>query len=433
MYQTSDNYKSKIYKPSTRHLLKIFINDVEIDKKYILDCKFSQQLFSNDEFSLGAVTAQAVDLKLYQSVLPKDIHKIYIESGIIGETVPIGFFNVDEISKEDDYTVTLKLIDDMIKFEFNYDGSKLNYPCTLLSVLQDIGKKAGVELGVTTFLNANKKVAVYDNTISGRTYISYIAEQAGGFACIGRDGKLYIKTIGENIAELPLKYFQNFSWGEKITISRIKYEDGLQLFEKGNKTGNTIYVSQENMYIVDQEQINNIYNELNGLEVYSFEGNSIIDPALDIGDILFIDNKYVIYQGSSQYVGKFKASITSKIQCKAKEETTSRTTSQKIVNRRVQSQIDEAEGKIIQLTQETAEHEEKLTKVEQDIEGVKQSVLNKAEYKRNIKGMTQIYLNNAEETNILKLHVQGNKTYLNYLFPSTRIFPSANLKPNQKK
>lgn len=54
----------------------------------------------------------------------------------------------------------------------------------------------------------DKQIEVYDNTVSARTYLSYIAEQAGGFACIGRDGKLYIKTIGESTADLPLKYFQ---------------------------------------------------------------------------------------------------------------------------------------------------------------------------------------------------------------------------------
>ena len=77
----------------------------------------------------------------------------------------------------------------------------------------------------------DKEISVYDNTISARTYISYIAEQAGGFASIGRDGKLYIKTIGENTIELKAKNFQNFTWGEKTKISRIKYEDGIQLFE----------------------------------------------------------------------------------------------------------------------------------------------------------------------------------------------------------
>lgn len=152
MYQTSDDYKSKIYEASTKHLLKVFINDIEIDKKYILDCKPSQQLFSNDEFSLGSVTSQAIDLKLYKDAVPETINTIYIESGIAGEEVPIGYFNVDDISKDDDYIITLKLLDNMIKFEFNYDGSTLTYPCSILTVLQDICSKAGVELRFYFFL-----------------------------------------------------------------------------------------------------------------------------------------------------------------------------------------------------------------------------------------------------------------------------------------
>ena len=146
MYQISDDYKSKIYESSTRHLLKIFINDIEIDKKYILECKPSFPLFSNEEFVLGSVVSIGVELKLYKTVVPEVINSIYITSGIEGEEIPIGYFNVDEISKDDDYTVTLKLLDNMIKFEFNYDGSKLTYPCTIMKVLQDICLKAGVEL-----------------------------------------------------------------------------------------------------------------------------------------------------------------------------------------------------------------------------------------------------------------------------------------------
>lgn len=198
----------------------------------------------------------------------------------------------------------------------------------------------------------NKEISVYDNSISARTYLSYIAEQAGGIAIIGRDGKLYIKTFGESIVELPLNRFKDFKWGEKFKITRVYYEDGIQRFEQGNTTENTVYISQDNMYIVDQEQIDNIYNKVKDLEVYSFEGTTIIDPAIDVGDILSIDGKEVIYQGSSEYSGHFIASISSKIQCKAKEETT-RTTSQTAINRRVQSQINQAEGKITLLSQTT--------------------------------------------------------------------------------
>lgn len=273
---------------------------------------------------------------------------------------------------------------------------------------------------------------MYDNTVSARTYLSYIAEQAGGIAVIGRDRKLYIKTIGESSVTLSLKLFKTFKWGEKFKITRVRYDDGIQLFEKGDTTGNTVYISQDNMYIVDQEQIDNIYNALKDLEFYSFEGESIIDPALDTGDIVVIDGKNVIYQGSMQFSGRWIASIESKIQCKSKEETTTRTPSQKIINRRVQSSINQIDGKIIQLAEQTTEHETKLTKQEQDINSIKQKVENTAEYKREKSGITEIHIEDAGQADILRLEVQGNKTYEANMFPRANLFPRAGLQPNPR-
>lgn len=278
----------------------------------------------------------------------------------------------------------------------------------------------------------NKEIAVYDNTVSARIYLSYIAEQAGGIAVIGRDGKLYIKRIGESSVTLPLKLFKTFKWGEKFKITRVRYDDGTQLFEKGDTTGNTVYISQDNMYIVDQEQIDNIYNALKDLEFYSFEGESIIDPALDTGDIVVIDGKNVIYQGSMQFSGRWIANIESKIQCKAKEETTTRTPSQKIINRRVQSSINQIEGKITQLAEQTTEHETKLTQQEQDINGIKTKVENTAQYKRESDGVSEVHIVDAGQANILKLEVQGNKTYEANLFPRANLYPRAGLQVNQK-
>lgn len=258
----------------------------------------------------------------------------------------------------------------------------------------------------------NKEIAVYDNRVTAREYISYIAESAGGFACIGRDGKLYIKKIGETTATLPLKYFQDFKWGEKIKITRVSYEDGIQSFKQGDTTGNTIHISQDNMFIVDQGQIDNIYAQINGLEVYSFEGNSIIDPALDIGDLLLIDNKKVIYQGSASFGGKWKASIKSNIQCKAREETTIKKPSQKTINRRVQSQINQAEGKIAILAEEQGEIKEQIVK----------SV-------ENIEGMQTITLPNCVEGNLLEFYIYGHNTDFNMLVPNNDLYPSDDLFP----
>lgn len=207
MYNTTDFYKSKIY--NVNHFLKVYVNDVEIESKYILDCRPSSTLFTNGEIELGSTPSQTIELKLYKSVVPATINKVEIKSGITGEIVPLGVYNVDKAPTSDDYTVTLSLADNMIKFEFNYDGSKLvndsDGKVKIIRVLQDICSKANVELGSTSFLNMNKVISVYDNTVSARTYLSYIAEQAGGFAFIGRDGKLYIKSfkyaLGKKIGE----------------------------------------------------------------------------------------------------------------------------------------------------------------------------------------------------------------------------------------
>ena len=263
----------------------------------------------------------------------------------------------------------------MIKFEFNYDGRELitKGEATLLEVAQDICNKAGVELGSTSFLNSDKKVSVYDNTVTAREYISYISESAGGFACIDREGKLCFKKFYQDETEIPLEMFGEYKWGEEFKISKVSYEDGKRDFKFGSDARNNLWINQENMYIVDAEQVQNIFNEVNGLTVTTFEGKTLIDPATDIGDKLIIDGKSVVYEG------RFIAQISSKIQIKQKEETTVKKESQKVVNRRVQSRIDQAEGKIQQLIEETSEQEQKLTQTIQDIDGFTQKVYTKDE------------------------------------------------------
>lgn len=272
----------------------------------------------------------------------------------------------------------------MIKFEFNYDGSELisKGEATLLQVAQDICNKAGVELGSTSFLNSDKKVSVYDNTVTARKYISYIAESAGCFACIDRKGKLCFREFGQDETEISLEMFGEYKWGEEFKISKVSYEDGVRSFKFGDDTRNNLWINQENMYIVDEDQVQKIYNKIKDLTVNTFEGKVIIDPAIDIGDKIVINGKNVIYQGEMSLEGRFIAQISSKIQIKQKEETTVKKESQKVVNRRVQSRIDQAEGKIEQLVEETTENSKKITKHEQDINGITQSV---SEVKTEIK------------------------------------------------
>ncbi len=409
MYETSKKWKQNIYENPVC-AMNIYIDDELINPDYILDFKKGGNAFE-EEFCLGGTPSQYIEMKLYKDKMPKTLSKIRVEYGILinhaltvaevnamlvgtlngisvkslssnnssFEMIPIGIYNVDDYTDNDDNTITIKALDNMIKFEFNYNGKELidkKNEATLLEVAQDICNKAGVELGSTSFLNSDKKVSVYDNTVTAREYISYIAESAGCFACIDREGKLCFREYGQDETEIPLEMFGEYKWGEEFKISKLSYEDGLRSFKFGDDTRNNLWINQENMYIVDEEQVQKIYNKIKGLTVNTFEGKTVIDPAIDIGDKIVVDGRNIIYQGEMSLEGRFIAQISSKIQIKQKEETTVKKESQKVTNRRVQSRIDQAEGKIEQLVEEVGDRSEKKTSITQDVDGITQSVSN---------------------------------------------------------
>lgn len=253
---------------------------------------------------------------------------------------------------------------------------------TLSEIAEDICEKKGLELETSSFLNSDKKIYVYDNEIKAREYMSYIAEKAGGFCCASRIGKIQIKKLGEDEEKIPQRLFKTYKWGEQHQISRVAYENGTESFKVGDETKDTLWLRQENLFISEEDDIQKIYDSIKDLDFYSFEGTTIINPAIDIGDIINIDGKKVIYQGEMTLNKRFIADIKSKIAIKQKQETTVKKESQKVVNRRVQSRIDQAEGKIEQLVEETSENSKKITKHEQDINGITQSV---SEVKTEIK------------------------------------------------
>lgn len=447
MYETSKQWKQNIYENPVC-VMNIYIDDVLVNPDYILDFKKGGNAFE-EEFCLGGTPSQYVEMKLYKDKMPESLKKIRVEYGILinhaltvaevnamlvgtlngipvkslssndssFEMIPIGIYNVDDYTDNDDNTITIKALDNMIKFEFNYDGSELisKGEATLLEVAQDICKKAGVELNSTLFLNSDKKVAVYDNTVTAREYISYIAESAGGFACIDRKGRLCFRKFYQDETEIPLEMFGEYKWGEEFKISKVSYEDGIRSFKFGDDTRNNLWINQGNMYIVDEDQVQKIYNEIKDLTANTFEGKTVIDPAIDIGDKMVVNGKSVIYQGEMSLEGKFIAQISSKIQIKQKEETTVKKESQKVVNRKVQSRIDQAEGKIEQLVEETSEQSQKLTKVEQTVDSISQKVSDIEDLTRTAEEIKTVTLENCIEGNLLELHIYGNNTVFDYI------------------
>ncbi|MCI8276361.1 MAG: tail fiber domain-containing protein, partial [Clostridia bacterium] len=242
-------------------------------------------------------------------------------------------------------------------------------------------------------------------------------------------GKLYFKKIGESTSALNKKFFKSMKYGEKFKISRIAYEDGIQDFKQGSVENSTVWINQENMYITSQNQIDDIYDYYNEFEIYSFEGTSIIDPAVDVGDIIKINDKKIIYQGELSFAGKFIADIKSTIKSKSKQETSTKKKSEKLKIKRLESKIDQVEGNVTILSNEVTKNEEKLSEIKLDLDKINLKVEDIADLTNTVRGITKIKLEKCMEGDLISLHIYGNNTVFDRLYPSENLYPSNMLYP----
>lgn len=86
--------------------------------------------------------------------------------------------------------------------------------------------------------------------------------------------------------------------------------------------------------------------------------------------------------------------------------------------------VDRIEG----LANVISDYEKRIAEITLSLEGIKQSVENKIEFKRKQCGTNQLILEDCREDDLYRFSVCGVKEYNNYLFPrrrpiSRRFFP----------
>lgn len=322
----------------------------------------------------------------------------------------------------------------MIKFNTLYKDN-MTYPCKLSELYISLCKQVGLEAGNTNFINNNYMVLgnPFTNNEDCRTVLSNIAQLAGGFAKIGRDNKVYIKSLKNisnlltvkyvnamTVKELNLtmvkalseeknnadekidgnNYFDDFEkneqWGELnslvVSLSSIDGEN-TTVQDKDNikENGLTEITIQDNSFLINQEErektIVPIWNSLKGIKYLPFKTQYYGYPYIDSGDMIYIqdtkDNGYISYVFNHTF--KFNGSFSGNINTPAMTKTQTaykNTLDIKTKFKMAERSIDKINGKIQDLVEETTENSEKITKHEQDINGITQSV---SEVKTEIK------------------------------------------------
>lgn len=243
----SENYRTTVYGGERIYSCSLSINNTPISSSQIKQINISRPIIdkTKDSYYIGTFIADKVEITFKNTqnlnIASGDEVSLNIALKVNGtdEWVNQGIFIIDDLGENYQKSNKITCYDYSIKFEpavntpiedvFNHNVDADTYSITLENLLIWLCNHYGVTLGTYPEINNDIVVGNWDSTISGKQYVSWIAEMMAGNAKIGRDGKLNIISLNSpyvyNINGLKSK-----SWelGERYQISKVIYFDAVR-------------------------------------------------------------------------------------------------------------------------------------------------------------------------------------------------------------
>lgn len=304
MINVSSEYKKAIKEPSRSFKSIILINNKTYSNREILSINYDENLFMESEFSIGSAIMSSIEVELIntQDVIDNFIEgnefeiKIGIETSTdTFEFISLGFFIIEDIDK-DIFSIKIYANDRMAKFETDYI-TDLQFPATIKDITLDIAKKAGIKLKTDTFVNSDYLVPIKPDLtdVTLRKALMYIAELAGGYARISREGYLEIFNIDVSVKS-------NFNYAsERLYTDEIIGDEigdyGLDAFTVINYVSEILYADE---IINDETSIYN-YNTFTGDNLITFSNKAFTISKIDKVVIEIPSIKEELGEGENTY------------------------------------------------------------------------------------------------------------------------------------
>lgn len=300
------------------------------------------------------------------------------------------------------------------------------------------------------FINSDKLIDPTLHIGIGYTYRDVLDEIAT-ITCsflLFKGEKLYLLYLTETNQNIDESYLDedNVTIGEKYIInslvfSRAEESDNIYRKDDGSITINGLHeyrISDCQLLSTNDrsDYIDAMFNYLKTLEFYIFDIKSkgiLFLEACDIFNLVFKEKTYKTILLNNEI--DLEDGLSESLYLDEPEETETEYKYADSTDKKINKTyilLDKQNQKIKQLVNETTEHEEKITQVEQDVDSIKQKVADTVDYKRDVEGITEIHLENAKKIDILSLTIEGNKKYENNLYPDEDLYPSEDLCANQE-
>lgn len=451
MKNVSSIFKEIIKKNGKQLDCQIIINDILIGKKEIN----SAVPFFNTELFKSVMCGLEIDSNIRISEGTKFNAKVGVKFGNSSyQYIEFKNFTVYKCERQEDtesYKITAydKMLDAMTDFIMPADTEKIPVRQYLINIFNWLGwSTAGIP---STFINSTKLIepGIHSNIgFTFRDVLDELSTVTGSFICVINDVPMlkYITNTNEVINEEYLCQ-DNVTFGKKYFINSLVFsraEESDNIFRKDDdsieQNGLHEFRISDNQILSTLERdtfIDDLFNYFKTLEFYIFDIKSTGIMWFEVADkftisahnntysVVLLNDEIIIDQDIEEHLYSDEPEET-QTEYKYADETDKRLNQTYIL-------LDKQNQKITQLTNKTTEHEEKITKQEQDIDSLKQSAENSVNYKREAEGITEIHLTEAGQLEILKLEIQGAKTYNNYLYPGNDLYPGTWLHPNMQR
>ena len=423
MINVTDTIK-QAYEQSTTQYDKIILDNEEYainSVDYGDDCYDEGNIF-------GTAIARSLDFEIDSNIdLEKKEFKYLtgIKTSVGIEWIDLGTFIIQDIEPNETTGITkVNAMDYMLKSNIAYK-SELDYSSgniTILQVLQEACQQAGLTLATTDFANNTFIVDSnqFDENTLIRQVIQAVAQISGTFAKIKNDDKLYLitpKKAGLTVAQVHkmlVKDLNALPVNKLIGVdpdARIKMSDYSELVCKRNthpinllslgmsdvegenvvmRDEESIAEDGENSLVINdnpfayteakrQQLITALFNKVKGFEYTSFEIIGQSKPFLETGDEILVvdkDNTFL-----SSFLFRFNCKSPNGLESEMSAPSLTKATveyqniaSAEQVAKRTELRVDKQEQTITGIIEQQTETGNKLTKVEQDIDGITETI-----------------------------------------------------------
>lgn len=310
------------------------------DDENIINSGSITRMISQQSLRIGTVYAASLSVEL---ILPGvSRYELYngtieLECSIDGalDVIPMGSYTIGEALQASDH-ITLKAYDNMLLFDSVgfVPASHVDIQ-TPYNWLVEACTACGVVLGSTSaeisvMPNGGRKTGFADVVSDVKTWrdvLGYLTAYIGGFAFIGRDGKLYVKSYkaaSDDTVPSSFRYSSDLS-DYRTTYDGLYavYKDGgVQEYVSNSNVGGLVLDLGTNPFLqfIDQsnrlDALQEIIDSWNGIYYVPFNADMPLVPTYDPGDVLtFTDNQAAQYDIGAITEITYNISGTMSVKC----------------------------------------------------------------------------------------------------------------------